>query len=60
MNAILQIIIVRSHQSITEIPGVLLKSIIIDAEAKSFHVFNHKNSGCSGVAFAEWMDLPNV
>lgn len=60
MNAVLQIVIICPYQSIAEIPRVLLKSIVIYFETECFHVLNHKNSRSSGVALAEWMDLPNI
>ena len=60
MNAFLQIIIVCPDQCIAEIPGVFTERIVIDTEAKGFHIFNHKHGGGSCVAFAEGMNLPNI
>lgn len=60
MNAFLNIVIVSSHQCIAEIPRVLAKHIVIDAEPKGFHIFNHKNGGGSRITLAEGMNLPNV
>lgn len=60
MNIVSQIIIISSHQSVAEIPGALFESLIVHLESKYFHVFNHKNSCNSGVAFTEWINLPNI
>ena len=60
MHTILQVVIVCSYQSISEIPGIFLKSTIVYMETKCFHVFNHKNRCCSGIAFTKRMYLPNV
>ena len=60
MNTILQIVIISSYQSVAEIPRVLFKSIIVYLEPECLHVFNHKNSRCSGVTFTERMNLPNI
>ena len=60
MNTILQIVIISSYQSVAEIPRVLLKSLIVYFEPECLHVFNHKNSRCSGVTFTERMNLPNI
>ena len=60
MNTILQIVIISSYQSVAEIPRVLFKSIIVYLEPKCLHVFDHKNSRCSGVTFTERMNLPNI
>ena len=60
MNALLQIIIVCPDQCVAEIPGVFTERIVIDAEPKGFHIFNHKYGGGTGVSLAEGMDLPNI
>lgn len=60
MNAFLQIIIVCPDQCIAEIPGVFTERIVIDAEAKGFHIFDHKNSSCAGISLAEGVNLPNI
>ena len=46
MNAVLQIVIICSYQSVAEIPGVLFKGIIVYFESECFHVLDHKNSRC--------------
>ena len=38
----------------------LFKGIIVHLEPECFHVFNHKNSRSSGIAFTERMYLPNI
>ena len=60
MNALLQIIIVCPDQCIAEIPGVFAERIVVDTEAKGFHIFNHKHGGGSCISLAEGVNLPNI
>ena len=47
----MQIIIVCPDQCIAEIPRVFTERIVIDAESKGFHIFNHKHGGGTGQQF---------
>ena len=60
VNAFLQIVIVRSYERVTEIPRILLKGIVIHTETKGFHIFDHKDGGCSRVTLAKGMNLPDA
>ena len=60
MNSVLQIIIICSYQSISEIPGMLLERIIINFQSKRLHIFDNKDRCCSCISFCKWMNLPDV
>ena len=60
VNALLQIRIVRSDQGVAEVPRILFKGVVVYTKAESFHIFDHKDGGGTGVSLAEGMNLPNV
>ena len=56
----MQIIIVCPDQRIAEISRVFTERVVIDAESKGFHIFNHKYGGGTGVSLIEGMNLQNI
>ena len=56
----MQIVIIRSHKGISEIPRVFCKNVIAHFKTKGFQVLNNKYCRRSCIALAERMDLPNV
>lgn len=60
MNSILQIIIIGSNQSISEIPGMFFERIIIHFQSECLPIFNNKNSCCSCISLRKRMNLPDI
>ena len=60
MNTFLQVIIISTNQSVAKIPRIFFECVIVYAKAECFHVFYHKYGSCTGVSFAERVNLPNI
>jgi len=60
MDAVSQIVIVGPYEGITEIPRIFSEYIVGDIKTEGTEIFDKENRRCSGVAFAEHMDLPQV
>lgn len=60
MNALLQVVIVGTNQCVLEIPGVLLKSVVVHLESEGLHILDQKHRDRPGVTLAEGVDLPDI
>ena len=60
MDALLQVVIVGAHKCISEVPGVLLKGIVVDPKTEGLHILDHKHGRCPGVTLAKGVNLPDI
>lgn len=54
VNALLQIRIVRSDQGVAEVPRILFKGVVVYTKAESFHIFDHKDGGGTGISLRRY------
>ena len=60
LNAAGIVAIVGTHKGIAEVPGVFGQEVVADGEAHCPEIFDRKDCRGSGVAFTEWVDLPDT
>ncbi len=56
-NALCQVVVVRSDECVTKIPGMLSEGLVVDLIAKRVQIFDDEHRSRARVAFGEGMDL---
>ena len=60
MNTLLQVVIIRTHQRVTKIPGMIHKRFVVHIQTKALHIFDDKDCRCACVTFSKGMNLPDA
>lgn len=60
MDTFGDIFILRTDESITEEPRVLLKTLVIYLETETPKIFDKEHCGCAGVTLSKSVNLPDA